>query len=302
MDTVTRSEQQNSVVVVGGSGAVGRLLVDLLRSDGVQVTVVDARAASTSVDATTLVGDITAPDHRVTAALSTASTIVLAVPESVALSADLTAVRPDALLVETLSVKSGYSQYAGRGGHLGPTLGINPMFAPSLGMNRRPVAVVVHRPGTSADAFVDRLQHWGGRTVLLDAERHDRLAAATQALTHASVLAFGLALAELDLPFADIDAVAPPPHTTMLAVLARITGGEPEVYWDVQAGNPHAADARAALRRATQLLGETVESGSESEFAELMNRAGSALGSSADRYRSVCAELFGIVRGSGDNS
>ena len=28
----------------------------------------------------------------------------------------------------------------------------------------------------------------------------------------------------------------------------------------------------------------------------------SALGSSADRYRSVCAELFGIVRGSGDNS
>ncbi|MCX6491455.1 MAG: NAD-dependent epimerase/dehydratase family protein, partial [Rhodococcus sp.] len=84
MDTVTRSEQQNSVVVVGGSGAVGRLLVDLLRGDGVQVTVVDARAASTSVDAATLVGDITAPDHRVTAALSTASTIVLAVPESVA--------------------------------------------------------------------------------------------------------------------------------------------------------------------------------------------------------------------------
>ncbi|TFI41490.1 prephenate dehydrogenase [Rhodococcus sp. 1R11] len=302
MNTVTRSAQQNSVVVIGGSGAVGRLLVDLLRGDGGQVTVVDARSDPTSVDGSTLVGDITAPGHRVVAALAAASTVVLAVPENVALSADLTAIRPDALLVETLSVKSGYSQHVGHGGHLGPTLGINPMFAPSLGMNGRPVAVVVHRPGTSVDAFVDRLQHWGGRTVLLDAERHDRLAAATQALTHASVLAFGLALAELDLPFDDIDAIAPPPHTTMLAVLARITGGEPEVYWDVQAGNPHAADARAALHRATQLLGETVESGSGSEFAELMTRAGSTLGGSADRYRSVCAELFGIVRGSGGNS
>ncbi|MBY4128515.1 prephenate dehydrogenase [Rhodococcus fascians] len=295
-----QSESDDSVVVIGGSGAVGRLLVDLLRSDGLSVTVVDLHDARDANSPVT-VGDITSPDNGLGAALGRAATVILAVPESVALAADLTAVRHEALLVETLSVKSGFARHVAATDRLGAVVGINPMFAPSLGMAGRPVAAVVHREGRAAGGFLDRIVRWGGRVVLLDAARHDRLAAATQALTHASVLAFGLALAELNLPFDDIDAVGPPPHTTMLALVARITGGEPEVYWDVQAGNPHAAEARAALRRATKTLNEAVDSGSEAEFARLLTAAESALGGSGDRYRSVCAEMFGIVRGSGGN-
>ncbi|KZF01174.1 MULTISPECIES: prephenate dehydrogenase dimerization domain-containing protein [unclassified Rhodococcus (in: high G+C Gram-positive bacteria)] len=299
MNSVTRSEPDNSVIVVGGSGAVGRLMVDLLRGDGASVTVVDIHDGPDAFPVT--VGDITAPDEQLAAVLARAATVILAVPESVALAADLSALRPDALLVETLSVKSGFSRHVQGARPIGAVMGINPMFAPSLGMAGRPVAAVVHRPGPPVDLFLEGISRWGGRVVLLDAARHDRLAAATQALTHASVLAFGLALAELDLPFDDIDAVAPPPHATMLAVLARITGGEPEVYWDVQAGNPHAADARAALQRATQTVSETVDSGSEADFARLLTQAEAALGGNGDQYRALCAEMFGIVRGSGGN-
>lgn len=298
MNPQIQSESVDSVVVVGGSGAVGRLLVDLLRGDGVQVTVVDVHDSLSSPTSPVTVGDVTAPDECLRSVLARAATVILAVPESVALTADLSSLRPDALLVETLSVKTGFARLVDGTGRLGATVGINPMFAPSLGMIGRPVAVVVHREGRTADKFLTRIAGWGGRVVLLNATRHDRLAAATQALTHASVLAFGLALAELDLPFADIDAVAPPPHATLLSVLARITGGEPEVYWDVQAGNPHAADARAALARATRKVSETVESGSEAEFARLLTQADAALGGSGDRYRAVCAEIFGIVRSS----
>jgi len=297
MNSVTRSESDDSVVVVGGSGAVGRLMVDLLRGDGVSVTVVDINDGADAFPVT--VGDITTPDQQLAAVLAHAATVILAVPESVALAADLSALQPDTLLVETLSVKSGFSRHVQDARPIGAAVGINPMFAPSLGMAGRPVAAVVHRPGPPVDAFLDSITRWGGRVVHLDAARHDRLAAATQALTHASVLAFGLALAELDLPFVDIDAVAPPPHATMLSVLARITGGEPEVYWDVQAGNPHAADARAALHRATQTVSEPVASGSEADFARLLAQAEAALGGNGDRYRALCAEMFGIVRGSG---
>nr|WP_314142351.1 prephenate dehydrogenase dimerization domain-containing protein [uncultured Rhodococcus sp.] len=301
MNSVRQSESDESVVVVGGSGAVGRLMVDLLLADGVPVTVVDVHGGSDPRGPAGIAGDITAPDGPVETVLRQAGTVILAVPESVALRADLTAMRPDALLVETLSVKSGFSHHVQDARPIGAAVGINPMFAPSLGMAGRPVAAVVHRPGPPVDVFLETVSRWGGRVVHLGAARHDRLAAATQALTHASVLAFGLALAELDLPFADIDAVAPPPHATMLAVLARITGGEPEVYWDVQAGNPHAAEARAALHRAAQTVSETVDSGSEADFARLMTHAESALGGSGDRYRAVCAEMFGIVRGNRGN-
>ena len=300
MNSAQQTEPDDSVVVVGGSGAVGRLMVDLLRGDDVPVTVVDLHDGRDPAFPIT-VGNITEPDERLASALARAATVILAVPESVALAADLSAVRSDALLVETLSVKSGFARHLDGADRLGAALGINPMFAPSLGMAGRPVAAVVHRQGPPVDAFLESITRWGGRVVVLDAARHDRLAAATQALTHASVLAFGLALAELDLPFVEIDAVAPPPHTTMLAVLARITGGEPEVYWDVQAGNPHAAEARAALRRAAHQVSETVDSGSEAEFARMLTRAEAALGGSEDRYRAVCAEMFGIVRGSSGN-
>ncbi|CCQ17322.1 Bifunctional chorismate mutase/ prephenate dehydrogenase [Rhodococcus sp. AW25M09] len=294
-----QSLRDDAVVVVGGSGAVGRMFVELLRGDGSAVTVVDVRDASSGRTSPVTIGDITAPDEPIQLLLRQATTVILAVPESVALAADLSALGPDALLVETLSVKSGFARHLDATDRLGATVGVNPMFAPSLGMTGRPVAAVVHREGLPVHAFLDSIARWGGRVVLVDAERHDRLAAATQALTHASVLAFGLALAELDLPFVDIDAVAPPPHTTMLAVLARITGGEPEVYWDVQAGNPYASEARAALVRSANTLAETVESGSEAEFGRLLNQAEAALGASGDRYRAVCAEMFGIVRGSG---
>ena len=55
------------------------------------------------------------------------------------------------------------------------------------------------------------------------------------------------ALAELDIDIADLDRIAPPPHAALLSLLARITSGAPEVYWDVQAANPYAPAARHAL-------------------------------------------------------
>lgn len=283
-------------MVVGGAGAVGAMLVELLRGDGSAVTTVDLRSVPASGQASPAVtGDITAPDSGLRNLLSRATTVILAVPESVALGADTSALREDALLVETLSVKSRFAAHVAEAPGGFAVLGVNPMFAPSLGMAGRPVAAVSHRPGPGTEAFLARVAAWGGRVVEVGADDHDRLAAATQALTHAAVLSFGLALRELNVSMADIEAIAPPPHATMLGLLARVTGGEPEVYWDVQAGNPHAAHARAALQRATHRLHEAVESGTENGFGQVLNDAGLGSGEGADRYRALCARIFGIV-------
>ncbi|OAK51039.1 prephenate dehydrogenase dimerization domain-containing protein [Rhodococcoides kyotonense] len=283
-------------VVAGGSGAVGTLLAHLLADDGSTVLTVD-RVAPHDRDASIdhVVGDITDPDEQLASHLSTAGVVVLAVPESVALQSISQWRAPTGLLVETLSVKSGFASSVGD--IAGPVIGINPMFAPALGMQGRPVAAVTHRSGTAATEFLDRVRRWGGRVVELDADTHDRLAAATQALTHAAVLAFGSALGELGVDASLVDAVAPPPARTLLALLARVSGGQPEVYWDVQAGNPHAAAARAALARGLRDLDATVASGTEPDFAELMRRAGASV-PNGDVYSALCTELFGTVRGS----
>ncbi|MFC9789549.1 prephenate dehydrogenase/arogenate dehydrogenase family protein [Rhodococcus sp. NPDC127528] len=274
-----------STVVAGGRGAVGAMLADLLRTDGRRVVVADPRNEPGL--------DVTRPDHAVDAALREAETVVLAVPEPVAVAAVAVLrdrLRPGALLVETLSVKT---RIAGRMRDLDtPSVGINPMFAPSLGMAGRPVLVVLHRDGPPVAGFLDLLRCGGATVVPVTAVEHDRLCAATQALTHASVLAAGLALGELDAGTEELHAAAPPPHTLLLALLARVTLGTPEVYWDVQAANPFAREARAALAAGLAHLSRVCESGTEAEFAALMTQARGPLGDLDGHYGDLCARLF----------
>jgi prephenate dehydrogenase len=118
----------------------------------------------------------------------------------------------------------------------------------------------------------------------------------TQALTHAAVLAFGLALDELGIAVEDLGAVATPPHLTLLALLARIASGEPETYWDVQAGNPHARRARAALGAGLATLADAADHGTSGDFAALLERARERLGPDSYAYARICEELFAVAR------
>jgi len=287
-------------VVVGGTGAVGDMFVELLLRSGAEVSVVDRAAdpCGGNRQVRYLRGDITAVGPELTEEIGAADMVMLAVPEPVALDcagtvADL--MREDALLVDTLSVKGRIARAFGDTRPDIQVVGLNPMFAPSLGMAGRPVAVVVVRDGPRARELIRLVETWGGRPVLVDAEEHDRLTGAAQALTHAAVLAFGLALTELGVGIRELGAIAPPPHATLLAMLARIASGAPEVYWDVQAANPRAAAARGALAGAVRRLAELIDSGDESAFAATLERLRSFLGPDLDRYRELCARAFEIT-------
>lgn len=283
------------IAVVGGAGAVGAMLTALFRADGHTVTVIDRNRTAHDDDPTVLIGDVAEPSAEIRAALAAADTVVLAVPDAVAVEAVPVldpVMRPEALLAETLSVKSDIHRQLRERAADRPAVGINPMFAPGLGMAGRPVAAVVHREDPAVDRFLGDVSGWGARIVTLSAAEHDRVTATTQALTHAVVLAFGLALTESGFGVDTLAATAPPPHTTLLALLARVGGGVPEVYHDIQAGNPEAAAARKALAAGLARLSETVERGDEQAFADLMTAAVSPLGDRLDDYRQACAALF----------
>ncbi|GLY52648.1 prephenate dehydrogenase/arogenate dehydrogenase family protein [Lentzea sp. NBRC 102530] len=261
--------------VVGGRGAVGSLFAERLAESG-DVEVLDL---ATGFDAT-------APDRELDA-----DVVVIALPEQVALDAvKALRVRPGTLLVDTLSVKSGVVEAIRATGL--EAVSVNPMFAPSLPVRGRPIAAVVVRDGPLAQDFLRLLGSWGARVVEVTAPEHDRLAAASQALTHAAVLGFGLGLVELGLGAADLTALAPPPHRTLLALLARIAGGTPEVYWDVQSANPLAAQARSALAVGMRRVADAVESGDEAVFADLVGELRGFLGDELPRHRELCERIF----------
>ena len=284
------------VTVVGGCGSIGRLLLPLWDIDGTRLVVVD-RVVGT-VPATVIVGDITAPTPDVIEAVRDADIVVLALPESIALQAVSFVAdnaSPTALLVETLSVKSHIHQRIVREAPHLQSVGINPMFAPALGFSGRPVGAVVHHTGPAVAPFLHALTGCGARVVELSADEHDRRCAATQALTHAAVLTFGLALANLGVAGEELTTIATPPHNAMLALLSRVAGGLPAVYLDIQSGNPYAVDARKAFASAAAELSDVVDRGGEREFGELMTRAMSPLGDQGEAFRATCTRMIAAL-------
>jgi prephenate dehydrogenase len=270
-------------------------IVELLDDAGADVCVVDLDGRHRRLPRGVRFerGDITRVDDRLAAELGAADVVVLAVPEQVALAALpglAEALRPGSVLAETLSVKSTITQAAASISGIS-VVGLNPMFAPSLGIEGRPVAVVVVQDGPGVTALLELIDRRGGRLVTVSAETHDRLAAAVQTLTHSAVLAFGFALTELGMSAAELGAIAPPPHAVMLGMLARICAGTPEVYWDVQAGNPFAPQVREALADGLRRLAEVVDGGEE-EFAGAMAELRSFLGEDLEHHLEACARAF----------
>ncbi|MFF6918368.1 prephenate dehydrogenase/arogenate dehydrogenase family protein [Streptomyces sp. NPDC012466] len=279
-------------VVAGGTGAVGRMFADRLAESGAAVLRVDPAGAGPGA----LTDDIRAPGPAAARALAAADLVLLAVPESVALDAVgpvTRLMRTDALFADTLSVKGGIAERLRARAPRTQAVSLNPMFAPSLPLPGRPVAATVVTEGPAVRALLALIARWGARVVEMSAPEHDRLTAAQQAATHAAVLAFGLALGGLGVDVGALRATAPPPHRTLLQLLARISSGSPEVYWDVQAGNPHALAAREAVGHGLERLGRAVASGDAAAFETLFEELRATLG---DRHRTelaeACAEAF----------
>ncbi len=267
---------------------MGSLFADRLRLSGAEVSVID-RCVPGCVDhaARFVRGDVTYPASYVIDEIGTADLVLLAVPEPVALVAIpqlAGAMRPDALLADTVSVKSRVVPVLRNASTQSEAVSLNPMFAPALGFAGHPVAAVIVRDGGRGRVLLDWMRGWGASVVTVTADQHDRVAAASLALTHATVLAFGIALDELEVDVADLERMAPPPSTALLSLLARIACGTPVVYWDVQAANPYARSAREALAHGVSRLTGTIDDGSPAAFAHLLERLRGVLGPSVASY------------------
>lgn len=276
--------------IVGGDGAVGRLFAGVLADAGHEVVVVD-RAAAPPLD-------VRSPSPALTTALAGADCVLLAVPEVVALEAlppVLAAMRPGALLADTLSVKTPFLAAAQAAAAPVELLSLNPMFAPDLGLAGRAVLAVEVTGGPRSDALLDLLRERATVVAVADAAAHDRMTAALQAAAHASVLGLALGLARLDVELDALLAVAPPPFLALLALCARIADGSPATYADIQRANPCAGEARAALAdglaRLDAAAGDDDPAAVERLLAQLAELLGDARAPLAEQAAALLAQV-----------
>lgn len=272
-------------VIAGGLGAVGKMLRRELR-DGLENTVdIDPRQGIETAD-------ITRPGPLERERLQQATTVILAVPEPVAvraLDALTPLLRPDALLVETLSVKSRFADAMARSQPPFEVVGINPMFGPSLEMSGRAVAVVPYNAGERAASFTALIADRGAHVTELSPRSHDRAAVVLQALPHLLILAYVHAFAELEVDLGDIAQLAPPPASALQALAARIAGGNAHVYSEIQTANPFAILGRKALADALARVSEA--STNPATFESVLEDVGAEFGESQDLFLAAADRL-----------
>ncbi|WP_443047213.1 hypothetical protein [Streptomyces sp. KMM 9044] len=112
------------------------------------------------------------------------------------------------------------------------------------------------------------------------------------------IVSFGLALARLGVDVRTLTAAAPPPHQVLLALLARVLGGSPEVYGEIQWSNPRVVSARRALDDALRSFASFV---GDDPDPDLDNRDGdghrgaTGLGGVFEDLRDSAAQLPGVM-------
>lgn len=284
-------------VVAGGYGQVGRLLVRLLKPHG-RVTIIDPAARTGAESGLTMISaDLQSDRADVRAKLATADMVLLALPENAGLAAVPVAaqlMKEGALLADTLSVKAQIVPLLAEWAHKQKlqACSVALMFAPTLEMATRPVATVGIAGGDQVDALLGIMRVAGARLIATSADEHDRLASVLQAATHAAVLAYGRAVAKSGCDVGTLLALAPPPYTTLMSVLARIVSGTPEVYWSIQTGSSDAADMRERLRDGFEELDRWTADGDEHSFTKAIGEIGDYLGPHREELAQRCATLF----------
>src|SRR5262249_31609405 len=143
---------------------------------------------------------------------------------------------------------------------------IHPMFGPSAVLLRDADVVICDTGDAEATATVEGLfQPTTARLVRLALADHDRIMADLMSLAHATAIAFSLSLPETERP------VRSTTFQALEALAAAVVRESPEVYYEIQVGNPHSMEALENLRLALARIVATIKGRDSSGFRSLFD-------------------------------
>ncbi|UOK37067.1 prephenate dehydrogenase/arogenate dehydrogenase family protein [Pseudomonas palleroniana] len=286
----------NTVVVLGGSGLIGSMISRILKQYGYFVRVVDRRPAPFECEYHEL--DVTQPFSNTGAIFHNATAVVFALPESAAVNAIpwvTSFLSSEVVLIPTCSVQSPFYKALKAAAPQQQFAGVNPMFSPKLSVQGRTVAVCVEDT-QAPQTFIERhLMEAGMKIRRMTPAAHDELMALCQALPHAAIIGFGMALAKSSVDLDTMAEVMPPPMRTMMALLSRILVNPPEVYWDIQLENNEATAQRAALVHGLECLQKNVIERDYEQFESDLQSISNALGTRLNAGAVDCQHLFSLL-------
>lgn len=251
-------------LVLGGAGKMGRWFATFLGAQGWVVELADPVGVASDLPCRRDWRDGPVDHDLIVVAtpLHATNAVLLALAE----------VRPPGVVFDVGSLKtplrSGLEALVRAGVR---TTSVHPMFGPdtSLLSGRHVVFVDVGVPEATAVARALFAETMAER-VDVDLDTHDRLIAFVLGLSHATNLAFNLALGRAGDDLPTLAGISSTTFDAQLAVSARVAHENPQLYYEIQALNDYGLVSLGALRDAVGALVAHVEKRDEGGFVQDM--------------------------------
>lgn len=246
----------NNIVVIGGGGALGKVLVGLFQSSTYQVSVIEKEDW---------------PNRE--ALLKDADAVIVAVPinQTTQIISELPQLPEHCVLADVTSVKLAPLE-AMLKVHKGPVVGLHPMFGPDApGMIKQVVVVCDGRKSADYQWLIQQMLVWGAQIHETLASTHDEAMAFIQVMRHFSTFVYGQHLQQENPNLSELIAFSSPIYRLELAMVGRLFAQAPTLYADIIFNN---VDNIALLKRFNQRFGEAIEileSGDKANFIERFN-------------------------------
>jgi chorismate mutase / prephenate dehydrogenase len=240
------------VGIVGGSGAMGGVLARMFSELGHRVELADLNTPRSAEEVA-----------------AEADVVVISVP--IAVTEEVIQrvgpkVRPDALLMDVTSIKSGPLACM-LNSTRASVVGTHPMFGPGAHSLLGQRVVVCKGRGEAWYSWL--LASFRARGLVVteaEPEEHDRAMALVQVLTHFQTQVFGLALARSGVPLAESRRFTSPAYLMELYVAARHFAQAADLYGPIEMRNPATAQVTTQFRRAAEELAEILETRDQARF------------------------------------
>lgn len=211
-------DRARPIVIVGGHGALGRLLAGFFARSGYSVRILEREDWA-----------------QATHILEGAGAVLIAVPiaDTCRVIASLPPLPADCVLTDVTSIKRA-PLAAMLAAHPGPVLGLHPMFGPDVrSLAKQVVIACPGRDPAAARWLREQFAVWGAVLREESAEQHDRAMALIQAMRHFSSMLYGLFLAREGADLGALLRLSSPIYRLELTMVGRLFAQSPELYADI---------------------------------------------------------------------
>jgi prephenate dehydrogenase len=213
----TVANPQQSIVIIGGSGAMGQLFRNYWHAFDVRVLDKSDWDNASNI-------------------LKNVDLVVISVPinitEQVIIKcADL--INSDTILVDFTSIKKRPLELM-LNRHRGPVIGLHPMFGPTIESPNN--QIIINCGGRYLDKakwFLNNLTELGFRLINTESDTHDKMMGFIQGIEHFSTFALGNFLLKHNMHPKKIFDISSPIYQTKLALMGRIFDQDPKLYADI---------------------------------------------------------------------